>query len=104
MDHDKEYEYLVSAAAGSIERLVNGGGKEYRVELVNKLGSMHRTLQQSVIGDIVIPLVRDMASRLKNGNFDGRNEYAVKACDAMLEGLAEKFPYVASGECRLPLV
>ena len=103
-DYKKEMSNVVDIAAGYTERIVNGGGKEFRNELVDRLGSMHRTLQQKFIGEIVIPLVRNMAGRLKDHNYDDRNKYACEACEAMLNGLAEKFPSIAYGECTLPLI
>ena len=111
MDYKKEYEdykkemsKVVDIAASYTERIVNGGGEEARKELVDRLGSMHRTLQQKFIGEIVIPLVRNMASRLASKNYDDRNKLACEACAAMLNGLAEKFPYIANGESSLPLI
>lgn len=111
MDYNKENEdyrkkmgETVEAAAKSIETLVNGGGEEFRKLLIDRLGYMHRTLQQKLIGDIVIPLVRNMAKRVEDGNYDARNKYACEACAAMLNGLAEEFPYVADGSSSLPLI
>lgn len=103
-DYKEEMSRAVDIAAFNTERLVNGGGEEFRNELVDRLGSMHRTLQQKFIGEIVIPLVRKMANRLPGHEYDDHNKLACEACAAMLNGLAEKFPYVASGESCLPLI
>ena len=103
-DYKEEMSKVVDIASSYTERIVNGGGKEFRKELVDRLGSMHRTLQQKFIGEIVIPLVRNMAARLTNNNYDDRNKLACEVCAAMLNGLAEKFPYIANGECGLPLI
>jgi hypothetical protein len=111
MDYNKEYDdykkemyNVVEIAASYTERIVNGGGEEFRNELVDRLGSMHRTLQQKLIGEIVIPLIRNMAGRVKDHNYDDRNKLACEACAAMLNGLAEKFPYIANGSSSLPLI
>ena len=103
-DYKKEMDEITKTACDSVERLVNGGGDEYRKMFVIHLGTMHRTLQQKFIGQVVIPLVRDMAARVDNGHFDARNEYACKVCKAMMKGLAEEFPYIASGQCSLALI
>jgi hypothetical protein len=95
---------LVDTAADSVERLVNGGGDENRKKLVSRLGSMHRTLQQRLIGEIVIPLVRNMAARVEAHNYDARNEYACKVCKVMLDSLKADYPFIANGECGLPLI
>lgn len=94
---------LVENAADAVESVVNGGGAENRRTLVSRLGSMHRTLQQRFIGDIVIPLVRNMAERTEN-EYDARNEYACRVCKAMMKGLKAEFPYIANGDCQLPLI
>lgn len=103
-DYQKEMEELRDTAADAVERLVNGGGDTYCKDLVYRLGSMHRTLQQKLVGQIIIPLVRNMAQRLGTQNYDARNEFACKVCKAMLKGLESAHPYIASGECNLPLI
>lgn len=103
-DHRQRMSKLVDTAAESLETLVNGGGEEFRNELVDRIGSMHRTLQQKFIGEIVVPIVRKMAERMKDHNYDARNQYACEVCGAMLAGLAEKFPFIADGSCNLPLI
>lgn len=103
-DYMMEMDEITTTACDSVERLVNGGGDEFRKTFVRRLCSMHRTLQQKFIGAVVIPIVRNMADKLSNGDVDPRNEYACKVCKAMLKGLAEEFPYIANGECNLPLI
>ena len=103
-DYKKEMSKVVDMTVRYTERIVNGGGEEFRNELVDRLGSMHRTLQQKFIGEIVIPLVRNMAARWTISVYDARNMLACEACAAMLKGLAEKFPYIANGESSLPLI
>lgn len=102
-DWDTQMNQEEAKAAEAVERLVNAGGEKHRTALANDLCSMHRTLQQRLIGDLVIPIVRNMAERTEN-EYDARNEYACRVCKAMMKGLEAEFPYVASGECRLPLV
>ena len=103
-DYKKEMSKVVDIAASYTERIVNGGGEEFRNELVDRLGSMHRTLQQKFIGEIVIPLVRKMANRLPGHEYDNRNKLACEVCAAMLKGLTEDFPYIANGSSALPLI
>lgn len=95
---------ISATACDSVERLVNGGGDEYRKTFVGRLCSMHRTLQQKFIGEVVIPIVRNMANKLVTGDTDPRNEYACKVCAAMLKGLETEFPDIANGERHLPLI
>ena len=103
-DYKKEMEELTYTASDSVERLINAGGDKYRKEFVDRLCSMHRTLQQKFIGEVVIPIVRMMANRVPGHEYDARNELACKVCAAMVDGLVEKFPYIANGECNLPLI
>lgn len=101
----REREELVDTAAISTESLLNGYGRKNILRLVDRLCSMHRTLQQKMVGEVVIPIVREMARRYENHtNMDARNEYACKVCAAMHKGLEAEFPYIANGECHLPLI
>ena len=102
-DWDTQMNQEEAKAAEAVERLVNAGGEKHRTALVIDLCSMHRTLQQRLVGDLVIPIVRKFAERTEN-EYDARNEYACRVCKAMMKGLAEEFPYIANGECHLPLV
>ena len=102
-DWDKQMNQEEAKAAEAVERLVNAGGEKHRMDLVVDLCSMHRTLQQRLIGDLVIPIVRVFGERNEN-EYDARNEYACRVCKAMMKGLEAEFPSIASGECRLPLV
>lgn len=102
-DWDMQMKLEEAKAAAAVERLVNAGGEKHRNALVIDLCSMHRTLQQRLIGDLVVPIVRMFAERNEN-EYDARNAIACRVCKAMMKGLEAEFPYVASGECRLPLV
>lgn len=103
-NYKKAMEELVYMASDSLERLANGGRDEDRKAFLNRICYMHRTLQQRLIGQIIIPLVREMAGRIATNNYDARNKLACEACAAMINGLAEKFPYIANGESSLPLI
>ena len=102
-DWDMQMNKEETKAAEAVERLVNAGGEKHRTALVIDLCRMHRTLQQRLIGDLVIPIVRSFAGRNEN-EYDARNEYACRVCKAMMKGLEAEFPYIANGECHLPLV
>lgn len=89
-------------AAEAVEDAINSYAPI--AEFVNHIAGMHKTLQQKFIGRVVIPLVRELAKRHEDGNFDDRNEWACKTCAAMFSGLEMAFPEIASGECVLPVI
>lgn len=104
-DYKDKMRETTATAATSFEQLVNCGDQEYREMFVDRLCSMHRTLQQVMVGEVVIPIIREMANRFtSNRDMDGCNEYACKVCAAMLNGLEAEFPHMANGERHLPLV
>lgn len=79
-------------AAELMESAINNmGNRESTEYFVGEMLQMHRTLQQSYTGDIILPFVREMAKRYKEGRYDARNEMACKACAAMWDAFAKEF-------------
>lgn len=79
-------------AAKMMESAINVmGNQESTKYFVSEMSNMHRTLQQSYTGDIVIPFIRTLAKRYKDGFYDARNEAACKACSVMWEAYAKAF-------------
>lgn len=79
-------------AAEMMESAINVMGNQESTEyFVREMCNMHRTLQQSYTGDIVIPFVREMAKRYKGGFYDARNEFACKVCSVMWDAFAKEF-------------
>ena len=77
-----------------------GGPTEYTEEVLHGLVYAHRTLNQAFVGRYVIPFIRMMAENYRSGNYDGRNEFACKLCDIMLNSVEEKYGRLDS----LPLI
>ena len=88
-----------------MERTLNVfGGRENCDKFVEEMLCLHRTLNQKFTGSIVIPFVKAMADKYKEGGYDGRNETAAKYCSLFWEGLVKVHPELADGDWRLPLV
>jgi len=85
-------------AVDNLESCVNamGGREEAANYVVERMLLMHRTLNQALTGNIVIPFVKKMAENYATGNYDGRNEAAVKACYAMAQAIKDidKLPFI----------
>ena len=90
--------------ADQMENFINQSGMrdEYTI-FVTMMAGMHRTLNQKFAGEIVIPFVREMAKRYKNGFYDERNELACRLCSLMWEAL-ESTGMFSEGERHLPLI
>lgn len=97
---------MAETAATALERVVNQfGGKEDSDHIVNHLLSMHRTLQQSFVSRIIIPLVREMAMRHSEGRCAPRNETACKVCRVMYDALKAEYGKEGDDEdFALPMV
>jgi hypothetical protein len=85
------------AVADVLSRFVNGAGGEQSKRLVDRLLRDHRTLQQSLMGRVIMPLIRGHAKALKDDNFDLRNEDTVRLCGEIVE----RCPRASQG---LPLI
>ena len=72
--------------AMDLERLANSFSARDNFEpIVKHINCMHRTCQQSLVGQLVLNTIRTLALAYKDGNFDGRNEYACRICNVMWE-------------------
>ncbi|AYP68165.1 hypothetical protein PQE75_gp033 [Bacillus phage vB_BcoS-136] len=58
-------------------------------EFANQVTNEHRYLQQEMF-NAMMKCIENWAYAHDNGFYDARNEYAVKASKAMIEGLKEK--------------
>ena len=60
-----------------------------RQEFANTVTSEHRYLQQEMF-NAMMKCIENWSDDFDNGSYDPRNEYAVKASSAMIEGLKAK--------------
>jgi uncharacterized protein (DUF2164 family) len=74
--------------------------------LIKVLISEHRTIQQTITGDVIIGFVKMMAYKYDQGLFDARNEYACKACKVMWEALKKEFSekFADDMPTKLPMI
>lgn len=94
----KEIAKLVSKVANSMST-----GDERLMELANELTRDHRTLQQGIMRNLVMPMLRQWASDFEEGHYDDRNEATVKAAAAAVKaidanvgrgGMVAYFPFI----------
>ena len=74
---------------------------------VNEMLNLHRTLNQSFTGKVVIRFVQEMAKRYREGRYDGRNEVSCRLCNIMWEALknnTEGFYFSDDINPSLPMV
>lgn len=91
----------VSAAAKAVSKLANNmsSDKEDLNELANLLTGDHRTLQQGIMRNLVMPMLRNWAEDFKSGRYDARNEGTVRAAAVMVKALDDEpavgyFPFI----------
>lgn len=75
-----------------VSDFVNVAFGHEKVEFVDTVVREHRTLQQDMF-KLFQGCIQEWALAHDNGNYDARNEYAVKASKVMIEALKEKGLY-----------
>lgn len=73
-------------------RLINGNWGPGSEAFVNGILGDHRTLQQSTMREVVIPLLRGWKLAQEEGFTDLRNEATVEAARVMIEALEDHGP------------
>lgn len=68
--------------ATQVEDMLNGGGKHMSDGFVAAVPMFHRTLQQSFMRNLIVPLIRQFADM---EYFDARNEGTVKLARTLIE-------------------
>ena len=92
-------------AVQALERSVNCMGDDADAKtVVNGMANLHRTLNQALTGNIILPFIRRMAADYDAHNYDARNETACQICKVMWEAVKEKYHMPDNGETRLPLI
>ena len=88
----KQLAALVSKAANSMST-----GDERLLELADELTHDHRTLQQGIMRNLIVPMLREWALAYETNSYDLRNEATVKAAAAAIKAIDDAspgFPYV----------
>ena len=92
-------------AAKALEEAVNIGGAEENMAYVcAAMLNLHRTLNQSFAGKMVIPFIRKMAENWENGDYDDRNREACRLCSVMWDALKAECTIDFNGEVVLPFI
>jgi len=87
-----------------LEDEVNVYGCEQKMkDTAENITWWHRTLQQNLIGRFVIPLIIKMAKNYRSGDYDARNETALKMCSIMSDALSKEYPYI-NEDSSLPCI
>jgi len=60
--------------ANELTGIVNGGRQEHYEYFIEQLNCKHRTLQQSFMRNIIIPMLKKWAGNLDKGWYDLRNQ------------------------------
>ena len=93
-------------AATALERAINSfGSGEGSAYIVDKMLSMHRTLNQKFTGEIILPFIREMAKKYDAQRYDLRNEAACKICRVMWDAVKKEYGIENdSDDFGLPLI
>lgn len=76
-----------------LEKLANSGEKEVLAQLASVITrNTHRTLQEELFHNFVLPMIRQWANAFDTGVYDARNEWTAKTCKKLLE-VAEECGY-----------
>lgn len=93
-------------AATAMERTLNSFGSDENTKyIVEKMLTMHRTLNQKFTGEIILPFIRAMAQKYDAHRFDLRNEAACKVCRVMWDAIKAEYEIEDdAADFRLPVI
>ncbi len=86
--------------ANDLTGIVNGGRQEHYDYFIAQLNCKHRTLQQSLMRNIIIPLIKMWAGNMVKGWYDLRNQATCELSENILKDVIEPYeqenglPYV----------
>ena len=86
MTKDETAKAVRKAANDLFEALNCGWSHDVTPAFIDEFRRLHRTLQQSLFREVLIPLIRDTAER---ESWDLRNEDTVKLCRRIVEALGD---------------
>jgi len=92
---NRENEQKGRELARAMGKLVNvmGGNKAAEQGFIDELTNReHRTLQQSSFG-LMLKVMEKWAEDYENGRYDGRNEFALKQCKAIVDQNPDLFEF-----------
>lgn len=88
-----------------IRSVNNFGGNPNMAEILEVIMTSHRTLQQAFCGRFVLPYIRKMAIRYKEGVYDLRNKAACEICSEMWAAVKRMYPQMGDAEdTSLPMI
>ena len=93
-------------AATAMERTINSFGSDDNSKyIVEKMLTMHRTLNQKFTGEIILPFIQAMAQKYDAHRFDLRNEAACKVCRVMWDAIKAEYEIEDdAADFRLPVI
>lgn len=75
-----------------METFFNGSPKVERDMLIKRLTEhTHRTIQQAIMRNFVVPLILKWAEQAENGQYDARNQATVRTAAELAKVLEGKF-------------
>lgn len=80
------------------------GSREALSKIAIDMSNTHHTLVQSFTSGFIIPFVREMAKRKREGIFDKRDQLSADACEAMSCALDKLFGKKESDNIVLPMI
>lgn len=80
------------------------GSREALSKIAIGMSNTHHTLVQSFTSGFIIPFVREMAKRKREGMFDKRDQLSTAACEAMSCALDKLFGKKESDDIVLPMI
>jgi len=86
--------------ANDLAGIVNGGNEDVYNCFVAQINCKHRTLQQSLMRNIIIPMINQWANNMKKGWYDLRNQSTCELSEIIVEKAIA--PYV--NENGLPYI
>lgn len=86
MTKEATEEAVRKAARDLFDALNSGWSKETAPAFIDEFRRLHRTLQQGLFREIILPLIKDTATR---ENWDLRNEDTVMMCRTIVESLGD---------------
>ena len=94
-----------TAATAMVRSLNTFGSDENSKYIVEKMLTMHRTLNQKFTGEIILPFIQAMAQKYDAHRFDLRNEAACKVCRVMWDAIKAEYEIEDdAADFRFPMI
>ena len=86
---------VFDADTGNSIKMIPAGGGDAIEFLPDTIGNLHRTHQQSIMREVIVPIIEHWGACYKAEQYDLRNEETVKVCNKFLKDLESTYlPYI----------